>query len=63
MEDKRTYTVEEAGAMIGLCRNSAYTAAQNGEIPTVRIGRRLLVPRAEFDRLFPPVPEQANPAA
>lgn len=48
----RTYTVEEAGELLGVSRNSAYEAAARGEIPTVRIGRRILVPRAAFDRLL-----------
>jgi excisionase family DNA binding protein len=45
-EAKLTYTVEEAGQLLGVGRNTAYEAAAKGEIPTVRIGRRILVPRA-----------------
>jgi len=39
-----TITIEQAGQLIGLGRGSAYAAAQRGEIPTRRFGRRLLVP-------------------
>jgi excisionase family DNA binding protein len=39
-------TVEEAAKLLGVSRGSAYEAASRGELPTVRIGRRLLVPRA-----------------
>jgi hypothetical protein len=47
MLSKPTTTVEEAGRLCyGLCRNSAYTAAAKGEIPTIRIGRLLKVPTA-----------------
>lgn len=49
---RRTITVEEAGRQLGLGRNSAYQAAGRGEIPTIKIGRRLLVPIVAFDRLF-----------
>jgi excisionase family DNA binding protein len=47
-----TITVEEAGQALGICRNAAYAAAQRGEIPVIRIGRRVLVPKAAFDRLL-----------
>jgi excisionase family DNA binding protein len=46
------YTIEEAAKLLKLGRNSAYEAARNGDIPTLRIGRRLLVPRAALDRLL-----------
>jgi hypothetical protein len=36
-------SVPEAGAEIGLGRNASYEAAKRGEIPTLRIGRRLFV--------------------
>ena len=35
----------ECGRLLGLSKNSTYEAARRGEIPTVRIGKRLLVPR------------------
>lgn len=37
-------SVPEAGRLFGLGRSSAYGAAQRGEIPTMRLGRRLVVP-------------------
>ena len=43
-----TITVEHAGQLLGLSRSSAYRAATRGEIPTIRIGRRLLVPTARL---------------
>ncbi len=39
-----TLTVEEAGRLLGLSRSSAYRAAARGELPTLRFGRRLIVP-------------------
>jgi excisionase family DNA binding protein len=47
---RRTVTVEEAGRELGISRNGAYEAVRRGEIPTIKIGRRLLVPRAWLDR-------------
>ncbi|MDP8928036.1 MAG: helix-turn-helix domain-containing protein [Actinomycetota bacterium] len=39
-----TLSVEEAGELLGISRRSAYRAAARGELPTVRLGRRLVVP-------------------
>lgn len=39
-----TITVEEAGGLLGLSRSAAYRAADKGELPTIRFGRRLFVP-------------------
>ncbi len=47
-----TLTVEEAAARLGIGRNAAYVAANKGQIPAIRIGKRLLIPRAAFERLL-----------
>lgn len=47
-----TYSVPEAGRMAGLSRNSAYAAAERGEIPTISFGRLLRVPAAAWDRIL-----------
>ena len=47
-----TLTVAEAGKVVGLGRNAAYAAARSGEIPTIRIGRRILVPKAGLKKLL-----------
>jgi len=43
-----TITVPEAGKILGLSRASAYEAAARGDIPTLRIGRRIVVPTARL---------------
>ena len=57
MDERRTYTVEEAARRLGLSRNGAYEAVKRGEIPSIRIGRRVLVPRAAFEHML----EQGTP--
>ena len=47
-----TIGVEEAGELLGLCRSSAYRAAQRGEIPTIRLNGRLHVPTARLRTLL-----------
>lgn len=45
MNDNRlTMTVEQAAAALGVSRGTAYAAVRAGQLPTVRIGRRVLVP-------------------
>ena len=56
-EGRLTMTVEEAAAALGISRALAYEAARRSEIPVVRIGRRMLVPRAALTRLL----DQAEP--
>lgn len=47
-----TISVEEAAIILGVSRRSAYRAANAGQIPTVRIGRRLLVPSAKLLKIL-----------
>lgn len=55
-----TMSVPEAGRRLGIGRNAAYDAAARGEIPMIRIGRRMLVPRAAFDRMLEQAGEPAG---
>lgn len=45
MTERLLLRVEEAAALLGIGRDLAYRLARSGEIPAVRLGRRLLVPR------------------
>lgn len=47
-----TMSVEEAGDLLGISRCSAYRAASTGELPTIRVGKRLRVPTAVMRRLL-----------
>jgi excisionase family DNA binding protein len=52
--ERLVYTVPEAGQLLGLSRNASYEAARRGDIPTIRIGRLLVVPKAPFHRMLDP---------
>lgn len=41
-------TVDETARYLRISRALAYAAARRGDIPVVRIGRRLLVPREQL---------------
>lgn len=47
-----TVTVEQAAKLLGLSRGSAYALARNGGLPTIRLGRRLLVPTKAIHRML-----------
>jgi excisionase family DNA binding protein len=42
----------ELATVLGISRNAVYDAARRGDFRTIRIGKRILVPRAELDRLL-----------
>jgi len=45
-------TLAEVASLLRISKNSAYEAARRGEIPTIKIGRRLIVPADAFERLL-----------
>ena len=47
-----TYSVPEAGKLLGLSRNTAYDAVKRKELPTIRLGRKIRVPKAALQRLL-----------
>ena len=51
-QSRLTLTVEEVAATLGISRAFAYEVVRRGEIPSIRIGRRVLVPRAALERLL-----------
>ena len=49
----KTLAVPEAGRQyFGLCRAGSYAAAARGDLPVVRIGRRLRVPVIALERML-----------
>jgi len=63
MESKLTYNVEETAKILGIGRNLCYDRVKTGEIPVIRIGRRLLVPRRALEKLLEdPKPLNLTPA-
>jgi excisionase family DNA binding protein len=47
-----TTSVPEAGKLLGIGRNAAYEAARRGDIPTIKIGKRVVVPTALLKRML-----------
>ena len=58
--DTLTMTVEEAGKLLGIDRSSAYGAIRRGELPFLKIGRRILVPRSALLRKIEDLQQDSN---
>ncbi|MBN2074214.1 MAG: helix-turn-helix domain-containing protein [Dehalococcoidales bacterium] len=50
--NKLTYSVQEASRLLGLSKNSTYQACLSGQIPCLRIGKRILIPIVKLDRML-----------
>lgn len=50
--ERLTYNVIEAARLLGLSKNSVYQACLKGEIPHLKIGKRILIPKAKLDELL-----------
>jgi excisionase family DNA binding protein len=47
-----TMSVEEAGELLGISRGLAYELVRKGVLPSLRLGRRLVVPRAALESML-----------
>ena len=53
MESERlTLTVEEAGELLGISRALAYEMARTGRLPTLRFGKRIVVPKKAIENML-----------
>jgi excisionase family DNA binding protein len=50
-DDPRFYTVSKAAERLGVSRHSVNWHVKTGTIPSVRLGKRILIPRPDIDRL------------
>lgn len=47
-----TYSIPHAGSLAGIGKNASYAAARRGEIPVIKIGGKLRVPAAKWNRIL-----------
>ena len=47
--ERLALSVEEAGALLGISRDLAYDLVARGDLPSARLGRRLVVPRRALE--------------
>jgi excisionase family DNA binding protein len=53
-DHRDTFSVEEAGEILGISRCSAYAAVKSGDLPGFWVGRRFIVPRRALERMLDP---------
>ena len=51
-DNKLCYTVPEAAQMLGLSRNFVYDLVKQGQLPVVKFGKRLLIPRVALEKIL-----------
>ena len=49
---RKTLTVDEVAEILRISRNSAYEGVKNGQIPSFRVGKRILVPAVGIERML-----------
>lgn len=52
MTEKLVYTLKEVQALLGFGRKAVYSAIHDGTIPSVQIGRRIVVRKQDLDDLL-----------
>jgi excisionase family DNA binding protein len=52
LEGRITLTVSEAAELLSISRSTAYAAAKSGQLPVLRLGRRLVVPVPALRKLL-----------
>ena len=57
-----TVSVTEAAELLGVGRTLAYDLVARGVLPSVRLGRRVVIPRHALDELLAVVPADIVPA-
>lgn len=60
MEEKIVLTVDEVANILGISRPTAYQGIQRGEIPSIKVGKRILVPRMALEKLLAEAGSQAS---
>ena len=46
------FTVDEVARILRIGRISAYQAIERGDVPSIRIGRRILIPRMALEQML-----------
>ena len=52
VQESLVYDVPTAGKLLNLSRATAYSLCAQGVIPTVRFGKRVVVPKAALEKML-----------
>lgn len=56
--DRLTLTVEEAARLLGISRALGYELVAQGQLPSLRLGRRIVVPRRALEAMVEAAPPE-----
>ena len=51
-QDKLTHKPEEVAPLLGLGRNSVYALLNSGQLRSIRVGRKILVPTSAIEEFL-----------
>ncbi|MFA5890410.1 MAG: helix-turn-helix domain-containing protein [Actinomycetota bacterium] len=63
MSARLTLSVSEAAVALGLGRGLTYSLVREGRLPSVRLGSRILIPRAALESFLAAQPDPRAPDA
>lgn len=46
--EKMVYSVKEVASLLGISKSLAYTLVKKGEIPSIKLGTRVVIPKVRF---------------
>ncbi len=51
-QPRKVYSIAEFGAQVGLSKNAAYNAVHRGDVPSIKIGGRIFIPKTALDKML-----------
>jgi len=52
IDSRLCVTVPEAAEMLGISRNFAYQLVREGKLPSIRFGKRILIPKVALEKML-----------
>lgn len=62
-DDRLAVSVDEAARLLDISRDLAYDLIRRGELPAVKLGRRIVVPRRQLEVLLEEAIEEGSMGA
>ena len=59
--ERITIDIPTCARLLGISLGTAYTLAAEGKLPTIRLGRRLVVPKAALEKMLADVGHASGP--
>ena len=60
-QDQPTLTVDEAARLLGVAPTTVYEAVKRNELPSLKVGRRVLIPTAALRQALHSTPSELTP--